>query len=65
MFKKWGESESNRLKKLEREFDMLKFDYELLRNNYRTLEKKVEEKEVTHIQKVQVELTKPSEYDYY
>jgi hypothetical protein len=63
MFKKWRDTESNRLKQIEREFEMLKFDYELLRTDYKRLEKRVEGKEITHVQKVQVELHKPYDYD--
>lgn len=70
MFRKWKERDASRLRKLEREFkslreeyELLKLDYSLLRSQFRSLEKKVAEKEVTHVQKVQVELTKPFDYD--
>jgi hypothetical protein len=63
MFRKWREKDSTKLRQLEREFEMLKFDYGMLRDNYRRLEKRVDAKEVTHVQKVQVELHKPFDYD--
>jgi hypothetical protein len=63
MFRKWKEKDSARLRKLEREHQSLKFDYEMIRADFRRLEKKVAEKEVTHVQKVQVELRKPFDYD--
>jgi hypothetical protein len=63
MFRKWREKDSAKLRQLEREFEMLKFDYGMLRDNYRRLEKRVDAKEVTHVQKVQVELHKPFDYD--
>jgi predicted nucleic acid-binding Zn-ribbon protein len=63
MLRKWKESDSARLRKLEREHQSLKFEYEMLRDDFRRLEKKVAEKEVTHVQKVHVELHKPFDYD--
>lgn len=64
LLRKWEENESNRLKRLEKQFDSLKFEYELLRSEFRTLQKKVAEKEVTHVQKVQVEIKKPYDVDW-
>jgi hypothetical protein len=63
MFRKWKEKDSNKLKQLEKEFKSLKFEYDMLKIDFRRLEKKVAEKEVTHVQKVKVELHKPFDYD--
>jgi hypothetical protein len=70
MFRKMEDRDSNKLRKLEREFktlrhefEMLKLDYGMLRSDYRSLEKRVDAKEITHVQKVKVELTKPFDYD--
>lgn len=69
MFRKWKERDARKLRMLERKFDRLsdRFeslnrDYEILRSSYRQLEERVDEKEVTHIQKVKVEVTKPFDY---
>jgi predicted nuclease with TOPRIM domain len=70
LFRKWKEGDSYKLRQLEsefaslkREFNTVKFSFDMLRTNYRQLEKKVNDKEVTHVQKVQVELHKPFDYD--
>lgn len=69
-FRKWRESDSAKLRKLEKRFDELQSEYKTLksyhwnlRRDYRVLEKRVAEKEVTHVQTVKVELTKPFDYD--
>jgi archaellum component FlaC len=64
LFKNWEENESNKLKRLEKDFKSLKFEYEMLRLEFRNIQKKVAEKEVTHIQKVQVEVKKQSDFDW-
>ena len=69
MFRKWREKDSTKLRQLEREFEklthefnMVKLSYGMLRSEYRILEKRVDAKEITHIQKVEVKLKQPSEY---
>jgi chromosome segregation ATPase len=68
-FRKWRERDAAKLRKLEKRFDELqrKYDsiessYYILRSDIRSVEKRVAEKEVTHIQKVRVELTEPINY---
>ena len=67
--RKWRERDAAKLRKLERRFDELQREYKsletsyfLLRNELRTVERKVAEKEVTHVQKVKVEIEKPIDY---
>lgn len=70
LFKKWNERESKKLRKLESKFEELEMKFAMLelrnnslRSDYCQLEKRVGEKEVTHVQKVKVELTKPLDFD--
>lgn len=70
MFNKWRDRDVRKLRKLEKyfeklnsKFETLLLDYDLLRSSHRHLKHIIKEKEVTHVQRVQVELTKPFDYD--
>jgi hypothetical protein len=62
VFRKWKERDSKKLRQLEREFSALKLDYDLLRSEVRRLSAKVAEKEVTHVQRINVTVEKPFDY---
>lgn len=63
MIKRWRERDSAKLRKLEREFELLKLDYELMTDKVWQLERKVNEKEVTYTQRIKVQVDKPFDYD--
>lgn len=70
LFRKWRERDAAKLRKLEKRFEeleckfsSLKLHYGDLRSDYRRLEKRVGEKEITHVQKVNVTLHRPFDYD--
>lgn len=70
LLKKWRERDAAKLRKLEKQVEQLQRERDSLKlclwgmqNDYGKLEKRVKQKEVTHIQKVKVELTKPFDYD--
>ncbi|MDF1511164.1 hypothetical protein PZE06_23825 [Robertmurraya sp. DFI.2.37] len=63
MFRKWKESDSRKLRALEKEFELIKTDHQLLRAEIRSLRRKLNEKEITHTQRIKVEVIKPVDYD--
>lgn len=69
LFRRWKQSDATKLRKLENrfndlleEYDSLKCDYRILHAQFKAMEKKIEEKEVTHVQKVKVEINQSVDY---
>lgn len=63
MLRKWRERDSARLRKLEREHELLLLEVELLKSEIKSIRKSGVTH--THTQRLEVELVKPVEHPFY